>query len=399
LQRATACAFGPIEKNFYTYAAATFNGEVHIWTLDPFTGVASATKAVASGSLRRSFTCLKFSPDGQWLYCGTSSGDVVTVNVARRSMQMSHPCCSSGVGSISFTLDYSKLIVGGGDGSLSLFANDNMWRDVAPFAKVPGHITSLTPVPDGSSLIIGTLHGGMHRLPAGTTASFPLRRSPTGAVRGLCVAPGDPSLLATCGDDGLVSTWTLALGPQNPPGLLLAQAKAADLKTHSAVQSVALTSTDIFSGWSDGSIRCHSRADPSATPWMIPNAHALSNSTGVTALKAAHRHNVIISGGAGGELRAWDTKNRTVISMMKKHTAPIVDLVVLQDDAHMVAGSQDKSWSLWDIKNGKVRASWTTNTVLTGLDVCPDQMTVVTVGQDRRIICRSWRIRWQCVPV
>ena len=305
---------------------------------------------------------------------------------------MSHPCCSSGVGYINFTLDYSKLIVGGGDGSLSLFANDNMWRDVTPFAKVPGSITSLTPSPDGSSLIIGTLHGGIHRLPAGSTTSFPLRRSPGGAVRGLAVADGDPSRLFTCGDDGVVSSWSLASGPLTSPGLLLGQSKATDTKTTYSAQSIALTATEIFSGWSDGSIRCHNRLDNSPAPyWSIANAHALSNSTGVTALKTAHRHPLVISGGAGGEIRAWDTKTRTVTSMMKKHTGPIVDLVVLNDDTHLVAASQDKSWSLWDIKNARIRASWMANTVLNGIDVCPDQMTVVTVGQDRRIVL--WDIR------
>lgn len=311
----------------------------------------------------------------------------------RRSMQMSHPCCVSGVGYISFTLDYSKLIVGGGDGSLSLFANDNMWRDVKPFARVPGSITSLTPSPDGSSLIIGTLNGGIHCLPAGATVSQPLRRSPGGAVRGLAVAAGEPpSVLFTCGDEGVVSAWSLASGPQTPPGILLAEYRATDAKSTYAAQSIALTSTEIFSGWSDGSIRCHIRLETSTAPsWTIANAHALSNSTGVTALKTAHRHPMVISGGAGGEIRAWDTKTRTVVAMMKKHTGPIVDLIILNDDTHLVAASQDKSWSLWDIKNAKIVASWMTQTVLYGIDVCPDQMTVVTVGQDRRIVL--WDIR------
>ncbi len=37
------------------------------------------------------------------------------------------------------------------------------------------------------------------------------------------------------------------------------------------------------------------------------------------------------------------------------------------------------------------RASWRVDTLLTGLAVCPDQMTVVTVGQDRQAMV--WDIR------
>lgn len=30
-----------------------------------------------AGSVRRSFTCMVYSPDGAWLYAGTTTGDVV----------------------------------------------------------------------------------------------------------------------------------------------------------------------------------------------------------------------------------------------------------------------------------------------------------------------------------
>lgn len=41
-----------------------------------------------------------FSPDGQWLYAGTTTGDVVTINVVRAAMQLVHPACSNGVGAM-----------------------------------------------------------------------------------------------------------------------------------------------------------------------------------------------------------------------------------------------------------------------------------------------------------
>lgn len=393
-QRATACTFGPTQGSAYTFAAATQTGEVFIWSLDPFSGVTSA-KSITTGSLRRTYTSLTFSPDGLWLYCGTTSGDIVTINVQRRAMQMTHPACGSGVGAMCFTSNGSRLLVGGGDGSLTLFTNDHMWRDITPFASIPGHITSVSPTSDGAALIIGTSNGTILRLPSGTTAFQTLRRAHAGPVRGIAILPNDPSTLASCSDDGTVSAWTLAMDtPPQPPGLMIQAGRSTDTKFPGAALSVAFNQAGIISGWADGAIRCHARGAANANQapiWVIPEAHSLSNAVGVTAIKAAHRHPLIVSGGMGGELRAWDMRSRELVCNMKQHGAAIVDLCVLEDDSHIVAASQDKTWSLWDIHPGKSRATWRAGTVLNGIDVCPDQMTVVTAGQDRRVLL--WDIR------
>lgn len=43
---------------------------------------------VTTGTVRRAIACLCFSQDGNWLFAGTASGDVLTVNVARRAVQV-----------------------------------------------------------------------------------------------------------------------------------------------------------------------------------------------------------------------------------------------------------------------------------------------------------------------
>lgn len=160
-KRITAAAFAPSDGQGYTFALATLDGEIYIYGLNPFHGMASPNK-VTSGSLRRSFTSLVFSADGQWLFAGSTSGDVVTVNVARLTMQMAHPACSAGVGAMCLT-SAGRLLVGGGDGALTLLTNDHMWRDIRPFSSVPGPVTSLSSTSDGSALIVGTNNGGIYK--------------------------------------------------------------------------------------------------------------------------------------------------------------------------------------------------------------------------------------------
>jgi hypothetical protein len=61
--------------------------DVYIWSVDPFKGWVNSEK-VTSGNVRKVITCLAFSAGGDWLYAGTASGDVITINVQRCAMQV-----------------------------------------------------------------------------------------------------------------------------------------------------------------------------------------------------------------------------------------------------------------------------------------------------------------------
>jgi WD40 repeat protein len=81
------------------------------------------------------------------------------------------------------------------------------------------------------------------------------------------------------------------------------------------------------------------------------------------------------TGGAGGEIRLWDLRSRTMAAHLKLHHQPISALEVLADDTHVVAACHDRSLSLWDLQEEKCRATFRspTATVL-GLVVAPDQV-------------------------
>lgn len=48
------------------------------------------SEKITTGSVRRAVNCLCFSADGAWLFAGTASGDVLTVNVGRKAVQVGH---------------------------------------------------------------------------------------------------------------------------------------------------------------------------------------------------------------------------------------------------------------------------------------------------------------------
>lgn len=61
--------------------------DVWLFAVDPYKGLATPCKVV-TGSVRKPLTSLCFAADGAWLFAGTAAGEVLTVNVARRAVQV-----------------------------------------------------------------------------------------------------------------------------------------------------------------------------------------------------------------------------------------------------------------------------------------------------------------------
>ena len=100
--------------------------------------------------------------------CRASSSCLTVLYCTAGLSQLSVCCCITGHPSGVYNctvlvLPQGILMVAGGDGSISAFTNDHMWRDIRPFVTVPGSITSISPVCDGTALLVGTAQGHVYR--------------------------------------------------------------------------------------------------------------------------------------------------------------------------------------------------------------------------------------------
>ncbi|PNW70647.1 hypothetical protein CHLRE_17g728650v5 [Chlamydomonas reinhardtii] len=387
-KRITCSAWSPALANGRAYTCATAAGEeLALWTVDPFTGMVSGQKVVL-GTVRREYTSLAFSADGAWLYGGTTSADVVTVNVQRASVQMTHPVCSGGVGALLLSPDGGgACLVGGRDGSLSTFnAAGGAWRELRPFAKVPGCVTSLSLSADGGAFLVGTAQGGVYRLDRTSLQLHTISQAQQGQLTAVAFAPGQPEAVATSSTDGSIYVWSTAD--------YTLQCRVQEPTQAGGALCCVLTRDAVISGWGDGNIRCHARAAGGATcaqMWMIPGAHALAHSVGVTALRLSNGGAFLLSGGMGGELRVWDLRSREMAAHMKMHNSRIVGAAVMADDKHVAAASEDRTWSLWDVGSERVRTTWRGQSMFRGMAVSADKVSVVTVTLDRKI--QMWDVR------
>ncbi|GFR49400.1 hypothetical protein Agub_g11452 [Astrephomene gubernaculifera] len=414
-KRVTAAAWSPVlggGGRTYTFATAAAE-ELTLWSLDPFSGQISGQKVVL-GSVRREYSSLVFSPDGAWLYCGTGSADVVTVNVQRLSVQMAHPVCSGGVGALLLLPPTAPnapltLIAGGRDGSLSTYVPaaapagpaaggaaggggtgaGGAWRELRPFATVGGSVTSLTLTSDRGGYLVGTAQGGVYRYDLSSSRMLPLSQAQAAGLTCVSFAPGASEAVAASCVDGSVAVWNVQ--DYSLEGRVQEGAQAG------GALSCVLTRDVIISGWGDGTIRCHSRtaaasSSSSCTPlWVLPGAHCLASSVGVTALGLSASGNVLVSGGQGGELRVWELRCRELAAHMKLHCDRVTDVAVTADEGHVVASSEDRSWSLWDVRGERPRASWRCQAAVRGLAVAPDKVSVATVSLDRKV--QMWDVR------
>lgn len=230
----------------------------------------------------RNVTTLTYSADGAWLYAGTASGDVVTINAPRRAVQLVHPVASGGVGwtGLSPALP-GRLLVAAGDGAICAFDHSVSVHSAPPLACVPGAAAAVTFVAGGGGrrVMVGTRHGGIYTLdlplgPGGsssngggssiggtsssggggvsgtrTLSALPPWRAwahaQQGPLLGMSWATAAVDAVATASADGSVCVWNTAVSetPGNvDSGMLLLDAATRNVQCWSQHASLSLPS-------------------------------------------------------------------------------------------------------------------------------------------------------------
>eukprot|EP01138_Halocafeteria_seosinensis_P009114 gb/GECG01009315.1/.p1 GENE.gb/GECG01009315.1/~~gb/GECG01009315.1/.p1 ORF type:complete len:660 (+),score=67.10 gb/GECG01009315.1/:1-1980(+) len=114
--------FGKMYRDFKKrltglYQFATLGeGSLCVWALDPVQGLLTRSKMEKS-DLGREIACAQFDGDMQeYIYGGTSSGEIIALHIRSLQPAMSSMICSAGIGAIKWI--HNGIVAGGGDGSL-----------------------------------------------------------------------------------------------------------------------------------------------------------------------------------------------------------------------------------------------------------------------------------------
>jgi len=347
------------------------------------------------GSVRRVVLSLAVTEDDHICFCGTSSGDILKVNIDRDEL-ISYKDPDAKIPSIIGLSDFkyalgvrslycyenpdtgrTNLLIGAGDGVLSLM-NTNSMKPVAGYkTQLMGGITSVSAHPKGKKFMVSTSECNRYEVSQDLLDSVLLSSCHYGAINDVSFPDGCPDLAVTS-SKGDMRIWNL----KNNQEVLRIQVPNLEC----LCASVAPSGSAILSGWDDGKIRAF-LPESGKIKFVIPDAHTDK----VTALAIADNDYRgqwrVISGGAEGRVRIWKItpSHQAMIISLKEHRGPINSIKVNGDSSQCISASTDGSCIIWDLnKYVRLNALFESN-VFESVLYHPDESQMLTCGSNHKI--------------
>ena len=186
---------------------------IYLWSLTPQTGSLIPEK-VTLGSYARTFTCMIFSKDGERLYLGTESGDLIVVSIKTKTALFGLLASNAGgILSVALTAESgsleqgSSIWVGGGDGKIIKY--EDKIKNLSPIitTQLSGGISALSPSQDGTELLVGTTNGKQYRLETTALKSILVADNHSSPIIALAFSANVSHLFATASQDGTIRIW------------------------------------------------------------------------------------------------------------------------------------------------------------------------------------------------
>jgi WD40 repeat protein len=324
------------------------------------------------GQLKRVISNMLVDPNDEYMYCGTTSGDMlaIDVNTALFRHQFPKKCFPVGV-TCSALLPDGDILVGTGNGTIARIQAGTMKVKVQ--AQVLGMVTSISLTADSSHFFCGTVLSNIYWV--NSESLTPELRSTCHheRINHIAFPAGYSEVFATCSIAD-IRVWNATTRQE------LLRIQVPNLEAHCIV--FTRDGRSILSGWSDGKIRAF-LPQSGKLLYVINDAHK----NGVTAMSITNDCSRIVSGGMEGEVRIWKLgrQTQTMDASLKEHRGRVWCVKVKADDSAAVSASSDGSCIVWDL-NTKTRSLCVfESTMFKSLVYHPDESQLVTTGSDRKI--------------
>jgi WD40 repeat protein len=322
------------------------------------------------GAVKRVYTALTVSADGERLYAGSSSGDILQfATVSGLFVQQSSHRFSQGV--LALRLLGGALLAGTGDGALARL--DAGTLKVGKAAELMGGITSLAVSPDATSAFCGCNSGSIYGVNLATLETQLRNTAPASPITDLCFPAATSDLFLTAsGSD--IRVWhtrqrreLLRIQVPGPAVLCLALNGKGSL---------------IVSGWDDGKVRAFS-PESGKLLWTITDAH----SGAVSAVAFTHKGDKLVTGGADGRVRTWalGARAQSMELSFKEHKKQVTSIKVSANDEEALSSSTDGSCVVWNLRRGVRTSAVFASTVFREIAYHPDESQLLTCGSDRKL--------------
>lgn len=346
-------------------------GNLNVWNFDLQNRKIRPNKVIL-GALKRKIESILIDDDDRYLFCGTSSGDVLKIQLHNNAFLFKKaskkPLCM-GVNTLVKQQD-GLLVAGAGDGTVCTIDPDTLKR--VNTTKFSGPISSLALNANQDHFFVGTTKCNIF-LVAVDSLEYELRNTcHSSHINDVCFPHKYSGVFATCGKND-VRVWNAKTRCEllriNVPNLeCLCIAFSPD-------------GSCLFSGWDDGKIRAFA-PESGKLLYVIHNAHR----DGVTALCCTADNN-IISGGEAGRVRVWKVSpiKRTMVADMKEHKGRVNSIYINEDNSECVTASNDGSCIVWSLTRYVRNLCLFASTNFKAAIYHPDQSQLLTTGTDRKL--------------
>ena len=349
-------------------------GHLHIrlWLVDAENRKLRPTP-VNTGTIKRVITAALMSPDDKLAYCGSSTGDIIEIDVERALYRRFGPPktpFSKGIAVIKALPD-GDILIGAGDGTIAKLHAASL--RVVRQCEVLGGVTSLALTNDGTHVFCGTSLCNLYWVNVDSLTAELRNTCHSTPINSVFFPFGYSEVFATAASQD-VRVWNAKTKQEvlriQVPGLdCLCGAFARDGKS-------------ILTGWSDGKVRAF-LPQSGKLLYVINDAHK----NGVTALAATADGCRLVTGGMEGEVRIWriGKGSHSMEISLKEHRGRVWSLKLSKDSHKAVSASADGSVIVWDLQNKSRTLCLFESTMFKSAIYSPDESQLVTTGSDRKV--------------
>uniref|UniRef100_UPI0037E89E24 cilia- and flagella-associated protein 52 n=1 Tax=Semicossyphus pulcher TaxID=241346 RepID=UPI0037E89E24 len=364
-----ALQYSNTNNNVFVLAGS---GTLRVWELDLRNRKIRPTEC-RTGKMKRIVKCVEISEDDQYIFCGTTSGDIMKINLKTGLLIDCGPektKYSLGVNVIR-TLKSGDLLVGSGSGTFTLCSRTNF--KIHKEVQLEKGVTSIALRGEGQQFFVATETSQMYCFSYDDFKAELISTSHNGAINDVAICFGTSELFATCSAED-IRLWHI-----NKPKELL-RITVPNMTCNSL--DIMMDGHSIISAWNDDKIRVFA-PESGRLMLIIHNAHRM----GVTAIAGTRDCKRIVSGGGEGQVRVWELQSHghRLLGTMKEHKAMVTSIKIKSNDKECVTAGSDGACVIWDIVRFISLQMVLSNTLFRTVCYHPEEYQIITSGTDRKI--------------
>ncbi|XP_031730469.1 cilia- and flagella-associated protein 52 [Anarrhichthys ocellatus] len=365
--------FSNTDDNVFVSAGS---GTLRVWELD-LPNRKIRPMECQTGKLKRTVKCIQISEDDQFIFCGTTSGDIMKINRKTGLLSDSGPAkdkYSMGVNVLRI-LKHGDLLVGSGSGTLTLCSRTNF--KTLKKVQLEKGVTSIAMRGEGQQFFVGTEAAQMYRCGYDDLKEELISTSHNSAIKDVVIVYGTSELFATCSEED-IRLWHINMSKE------LLRITVPNMTCNSL--DIMVDGHSIISAWNDGKIRVFG-PESGLLMHIIHDAHRM----GVKAIAGTRDSKRIVSGGGDGQVCVWELQphGHRLLEAMKKHRAGITCIKIKSDSKECVTASADGTWIIWDIVRFVSLQMGINNTHFRTVCYHPEEYQIITSGTDRKVVYRD----------